>query len=736
MVEQVAKAGNTGSAALVIEGERHDAHAIEYTERFRDVNAIARRMLTSGENAISDSAIDSGAIRIGSVLYMAYWQHRLQHNTDEQGRIRTHLAEYIGTSSHNASSLCDRIFRDAVLRETARDYVEGLLLPVKTVDLVVTRQDGVSPDDRYVLCAQRSYYPKGSALPGGIVTDADEANTLGLRPDVFAALRVAGEKILGGISNVQYGTETGDDGRIRYVVSAPGGGTSVVIHPEDCDGYRFRENIRTVLRPSDPRHIVDTVGFRCELRGDPPPGLTWKSRAEVLSAESPAGGFVFNHHREIVSHIIARTSVSKERNLKERDFIRSILKDPLGAYEKLRSEFSRAKYPRMVSRPELFPVVDRLLEAAYTPEMNKLCVNDPILAGIRDKVTINLRQVSLKNRVFCPYVPTLNAIADGIAFFDVVARHKKGFYEGMPKDAIVEHNPAETPHASYHMYRYKYRLDELLCRAPDEILIPTFEPLSATDLMRVRGVPIRFLGLSTDFIYVDEFDQSPEEFMMHDANHSWRMMAEDDRCESVYNMSREELIAESMRFSKEYLDRIKILPTDPEEVRELKKLKKIILFEIVHEDARPFLRDVVCAYIQQREGSSVPFEVPHIDPETGYMDIVDTMDTGISTLSYVRNKLQHGFYDHVDAQMPQIVSPEYRTSTWIARAAYEMLVELGAKPAPHAELDAHGYVAQEWLLKRVCSVGPDNIHDSVTVDPLLEQFGDGADRLNPKRYQA
>jgi hypothetical protein len=33
-------------------------------------------------------------------------------------------------------------------------------------------------------------------------------------------------------------------------------------------------------------------------------------------------------------------------------------------------------------------------------------------------------------------------------------------------------------------------------------------------------------------------------------------------------------------------------------------------------------------------------------------------------------------------------------------------------------------------------VGPDNIHDSVTVDPLLEQFGDGADRLNPKRYQA
>src|SRR3989338_6064877 len=98
----------------------------------------------------------------------------------------------------------------------------------------------------------------------------------------------------------------------------------------------------------------------------------------------------------------------------------------------------------------------------------------------------------------------------------------------------------------------------------------------------------------------------------------------------------------------------------------MKKLKKIILFEIVHEDARPFLREVIRKYVQVKEGGAVPFEVPRIDPKTGYMDVVDTLDTGISTLSYVRNKLQHGFYDHIDPQLPQIVGPKFRTAEWIA----------------------------------------------------------------------
>lgn len=55
----------------------------------------------------------------------------------------------------------------------------------------------------------------------------------------------------------------------------------------------------------------------------------------------------------------------------------------------------------------------------------------------------------------------------------------------------------------------------------------------------------------------------------------------------------ESLYARSSHFGRGYLDSIKIQKEDPKETRELKKLKKIILFEVIHEDARPFLPDVI-----------------------------------------------------------------------------------------------------------------------------------------------
>jgi hypothetical protein len=286
------------------------------------------------------------------------------------------------------------------------------------------------------------------------------------------------------------------------------------------------------------------------------------------------------------------------------------------------------------------------------------------------------------------------------------------------------------------MYRYKYRLDDIFSMFPSEILIPTFASLSATDLMKVRGIPIRFVGLSTEFLYVDEFEQSPEEFLMHDCNHSWRMIMEDNLTCKELNISKSELIKSSNIFIEEYLSGIKIKKEDSEKEKELKKIKKIILFEIVHEDARPFLKEIIGEYIQVKEGGEVRFELPRIDPITGYMDVVDTLDTGISTLSYVRNKLQHGFYDQVDSQLPQIVSPEYRKSKYIAEAAYQMLRELKSKPSKLADLGTDGLPTYEWLLRRTCSVGPDNIHNSNEADEILKEYSDGAEKLNPKRYQA
>ena len=708
------------NVSLDLEAKIHDIHG-----------SISKALEAEG---IPAEKILEGNIRPQSVLYMIYWFRRLKNNPEEQARIRQNLVEYIGTEAADPDALADKIFSNESLGEPSKEYVESLLVPTKTIDLVVTKNE---PDGgKEVICAERGYYPYGLALPGGIIRDDDEDNEFDLPANVFAALRVAGEKVLGLESGARYTRKKDDHGREYFLVHGATELPAVRMYTEDEGGYHFRENIKSVLRPSDPRHIVDTVGFRCEIEGEPEGALEWRDKAAIMSPESPTGGFAFGHHREIFAHIIARTSVEKEREMKEREFIRGIVKNPLESYQSIKERFESAGNSPETSFPELFPVVDHLLADAFNEDINQLCREIPILAGIRDKTAISLRHVSLKNRTFCPYLPTLHAIADGVAFFDLVARQKKGFYDAMPKDQIVEHNPASTPHASYHMYRYKYRFDQLMNKVPDEIIIPTYEPLSATDLLRVRGVPIRFIGLSNDFLYVDEFEQSPEEFFMHDANHSWSMAMEDEDAEKKYGRTKEQLIQESNAFIKEYLGHIKIRTTDTEEQREMKKLKKIILFEIVHEDARPFLKDVITQYIQVKEGTPVPFEVPRIDPKTGYMDVVDTLDTGISTLSYVRNKLQHGFYDQVDAQLPQIVGPKYRTAEWITRAAYEMLAELDAVPVEGTQLDVDGRVSYEWLLRRTCAVGPDNIHATESVDPAVIEYGDGADSVNQKRYQA
>jgi hypothetical protein len=683
------------------------------------------------DKGVRQELIDKGEIRLPTVIYLVYWWHRLANNHGEQAQITKHLIEYLRQEACDSKNLADALIQHVALKQAASLYVNNLLLPTKSVDLCILRQ-GIEDD---ILCVKRDFYPLGVALPGGLIRDDDEDNCLGLPSELFAALRVAGEKVLGLVEGARYSREQDAQGAECFRVCGATEEPAVIIFGHNRDRYRYRESIRSEIRPSDPRHIVDTIAFKGELRGEVPSAV-WSRKSEIMRSDIPAGGFSFQHHREIVSYLSAQTSLVSELEQRESAFVRGIIANPLSSYRELKSHFTTQNNSPNSSFAALFPVVDRVLKSCFSEEINSMCAAEPLLSGIRDKAVISLRQVCLKNRTFCPYLPTLRAIAEGVAFFDVVARHKRGVYDSLPSHSVVEHDPRSMPNASYHMYRYKYRLDEMLSWIPNEIVIPTFEPLSATDLMRVRGVPIRFVGIVTDFCFVDEFEQSPEEFLMHDCNHSWRMIMEDRKYCKDQSISQEELAEDSSKFIEEYLASIKIRSTDSEPERELKKLKKMILFEIVHEDARPFLSSVIGEYIQQKEGGAVPFEVPWIDPLTGYMDVVDTLDTGISTLSYVRNKLQHGFYDHVEAQTPQIVGLKYRTAEWIARAAYEMLVELNSKPGTDAEVDDIGNVSYEWLLKRTCSVGPDNIHDAVEVDLAVAQFGDGAEKLNPKRYQA
>ena len=676
-------------------------------------------------------------IRVPSLLYMVYWFDRLKNNSEEQSNVKNNLIGYLGRTQSNLD--IDELLNSSdynQLLDLSQKYIKEELVPVQTVDLIIEKETTKNNSNlKEVLLFERQKFPKGISLPGGLVEDSDELNELGIDQKTFAALRVAAEKVLYLNKDERvYKINKNDEGDISYSVENNTGNKKIIIHPKNIYGYSIKENLNSVIRPSDPRHLVDTIGFKCEIIDDDnkEKEYFWESKSNLLdnTLQHPTKNFAFKHHKEIIFHTLAKTSVENEMNFNETKFIKSIIEKPLEFYNEFSKRFSENRFNTNTSFPELFPIVNKVLDGLFSEEINSLCEDNPMLIGFRDKVVNSLRHVSLKNRIFCPYLPTVNAIFDSIAFFDVVARHKKEFYNDINPNEIIEHDPKEKKNAAYHMYKYQYRMDDLLSRVPDEIIIPTFANLSATDLMKVRGVPIRFVGLSKDFIYVDEFEQSPEEFLMHDANHSYRMVVEDDRYMEENKISKEEFLEKQNAFIRDYLPTIKISEHDNEKTKEIKKIKKIILFEIIHEEAKPFLPEIILESVLKKEGGETKFELPIIDEKTKYLDIVDVLDTEISTLSYVRNKLQCGFYDKVDKQNTQIVNPKYRKSDFIAEAAFDMVYEMSILLNKKVDIN------YEYMLKRVCSVGPNNIHAPMQDDDNLEKYSDGAKYLNPKRYKS
>lgn len=668
----------------------------------------------------------SSSIYESSILYIIYRHHRLWNKKHEQVAIKNSLQQYLGVDI----KYIEFLLNNNEIIQHAVEFVTLKMVAQKTIDIVLYRE---TEGQKEIWTIQRSWFPIGKALPWGFIQDEDETNSLDLPSHVYAALRIGSEKILWE-KVCNYGKDIDSHQKEYYFVSNKSETKKLKLYMENTKWYAYKDYLERILVPSDPRHIVDTIWFEMEYDGEGLTDILRTPKIEIMDPDNKNWWFIFNHHREIVAHLSSRTNLEKERDFNHSQRIRSIINNPEQVYENIKIRFNQNNNSIETSMPELFPVVDTIKQSLFKEKINNLCKNNPALLAMRDNVDNSLTHVSFKNRIFCPYGSTIRAIYEGIKFYDIITRLEKRFYEYCNTDEPIQHNPKNIENALYHSYRYEYRYNILMWMIPDEIIIPTFEYLWATDIMKVRWVPLRFIWLSQEFIYVDEFLQSPKEFFMHDINHSYRMAMEDLSFCRKLGITREELYRKSNEFLNTYIPSIKVKKTDSKEEKEIKKIKKIILFEIIHEDARPCLPEVVWEYIQQMEWNSVPFEVPTIKDDW-YREITDLMDTGISTLSYVRNKLQHGFYDEVDSQIPQIVDPEYRYAKRIAKAAYEMLVELKSKPAKEASLNQDGNVSREWLMYRVCAVWPDNNHNAKYEDPDMKIFWDWAKLLNPKRYQ-
>ncbi|MFN8609781.1 MAG: hypothetical protein U0931_19735 [Vulcanimicrobiota bacterium] len=344
-------------------------------------------------------------------------------------------------------------------------------------------------------------------------------------------------------------------------------------------------------------------------------------------------------------------------------YIKGIIQNPMEFYQdfkaRLTSQGNTAKFPE-------FADLMRHLELHLLKEsVGQETSSNKHLAVLRKTA---LEELKATQEAGFPYRQTLDAVENTLGFLDV-------FERGRPN--------SEARPVLYHGHRYQYYTHFLKDTAPDHVTFPTFYGLGATDLLKTRGVPIGFVGVPAEISWVDGYTQTPLEFWFHDVNHVRRMWQFASEHAEKMGISIDEAAARSDRYIKEkVIPLIKIDKGDSEEVKNEKRMMKLIFFEILHEDALPADPEVIKGSLMRAPNTITPFE-RLVNDETKVEYI---MEPGATTLAYVYRKAAGNFYDMPGMRMENIVGSKFRTQEFISHCAKKLAAGLGLD-VPHDKID-------------------------------------------------
>jgi hypothetical protein len=111
------------------------------------------------------------------------------------------------------------------------------------------------------------------------------------------------------------------------------------------------------------------------------------------------------------------------------------------------------------------------------------------------------------------------------------------------------------------------------------------------------------------------------------------------------------------------------------ESKKYESLIKILLFEVVHEDALPFSKDSIATDILFASGNCYPYERTYDNPVKGnkYNRInLRFYEQGASTLRTIYNKIRHEFFEKEQAT-DIVVKKELRYIRHLTEASYLLL---------------------------------------------------------------
>ena len=374
---------------------------------------------------------------------------------------------------------------------------------------------------------------------------------------------------------------------------------------------------------------------------------------------------------------------------KHKEIIQYMVENPLKVYISFKERLERNGSE--TSFPEFEGVIGYLIKRLFQDKNIYTWFNQNNRNILIDQLINKIIGLTIEGRFYYPYSATIYVIENLLELLDYYYRSTITETKDLPVNENI------GPY--YHLFRYRSYittfLDSKEYGIPNNIIFPTHFNISATILIKLRCVPILIMGVVDKPVYVDQYLNSPLDFWAHDIQHSKRQIQETLRYYDIFikhnnYYTRRTLydIKTPMQFY-EYMHDFtinKILPIilidkaiDSEKIKAFKSIKRLIIFEVVHEKAWPITQPSLCKNISLRYDE---FPVENIYLNKDKIDTFHYLYSDPTTIGNVIAKLRHGFYDKSTDPKDYIVQKKYRTSENVAICAREIMTELGCSKVP------------------------------------------------------
>jgi hypothetical protein len=284
----------------------------------------------------------------------------------------------------------------------------------------------------------------------------------------------------------------------------------------------------------------------------------------------------------------------------------------------------------------------------------------------KDYCTYNIYETPYNQNIY-PYAYCIRVLVQAMNTIDSINIYFRSLKLG--------NEEWKSPYSSvYFKERYHFYLDYLLDNAPNVFILPLLQSIGASGLLWNRCSRIQLCGVVFDEIFVDEDIQSPSNFFWHDINHARRIYQNNLWYANKKKISMDDL-HEKMKTTVKKLMPIRNWLNETN--KNYESMIKILLFEVVHEDALPFVEDQIEEDLLFKSGKCYPYERTFNNDKSSRFNL-RFYEQGASTLRTIYNKVRHEFFEQQESN-EIIVKSELRYIKPMIESTYLLLKKVNTK---------------------------------------------------------